>query len=262
MAKRPPTSTPPSFFASCGANEPARGGFSHGWPFGGVHSIAGNWHSAIILSIYSAVASRVRTIREIEIKLRITDLAAILGKIRGLGVRSSTRTFEQNTLYDTPESDFRRRGRLLRLRVETHVPYSSSSLRSHPMRRDQSHAILTSKLPAPNMRSARFKEKIETEVTVHDERVWRRAVHKLGLSEGFRYEKYRTSFTVGEVHLDLDETPVGNFLEVEGPPIEIDRIARRLGFRPRDYIRATYWDLYAAKCRRAARKPGNMLFAT
>ena len=113
----------------------------------------------------------------------------------------------------------------------------------------------------PDIRPPRFKEKLETEVVVYNPAAWRRAVQKLGLREGFRYEKYRTSFRFGGAHLDLDETPVGNFLEIEGPPAAIDRIARRLGFLPRDYIRATYWDLYVEDCRRGAAKPGNMLFS-
>jgi adenylate cyclase, class 2 len=207
------------------------------------------------------VAPRPRTIREIEIKLRINDLPAILGKIRGLAVRPHVRVFEQNVLYDTPESDFRRRGHVLRLRTETVAPNSSVTRYSREIRKNRSRAILTSKIPVPYMSAPRFKVKLETEVAVSNPSAWRRAVQKLGLSEGFRYEKYRTSFTLGGAHLDLDETPVGDFLEIEGRPAEIDRIAHRLGFSPRDYIRATYWDLYVAECRHAHRKPGNLLFS-
>jgi hypothetical protein len=53
---------------------------------------------------------------------------------------------------------------------------------------------------------------------------------------------------------------VGIFLELEGSPRAIDRAARSLGFSPRDYIRSTYWDLWAADCRRHNRFPKNMLF--
>jgi adenylate cyclase class 2 len=207
------------------------------------------------------VASRALTIREVEIKLRITDIAALLEKLRGLGGRPGVRIFEQNILYDTPDSDFRGRGQLLRLRIET--PAAGISLRrpSRPVRRGSSRGVLTAKIPAPDAKRPRFKEKIETEVIVPDAMAWQRAVQKLGLREGFRYEKYRTSFRFGGAHLALDETPVGVFLEIEGPPAAIDRIARRLGFSARAYIRATYWDLYVAYCRRARRKPRNMLFS-
>ena len=207
------------------------------------------------------MARRARTIREVEIKLRICDLAGLLQKLRGLGIRPRARIFEQNVLYDTPESDSRRRGQLLRLRIETPAPNSLAKHHSGELRRARSRAILTAKVPAPDIRPPRFKEKIETEVMVSDPADWRSAVQKLGLREGFRYEKYRTSFRFGGAHLDLDETSVGNFLEIEGPPAAIDRIARRLGFLPRYYIRATYWDLYVEDCRRRGRKTGNMLFS-
>jgi adenylate cyclase class 2 len=207
------------------------------------------------------VARRALTIREIEIKIRITDVTALLEKIRGLGVRPGVRIFERNILYDTPQSDFRGRGQLLRLRTETPVRGSSLHRPSGPVQYGSSRGVLTSKIPAPDAKRPRFKEKIETEVIVPDPVAWQRAVQKLGLREGFRYEKYRTRFRFGGAHLDLDETPVGVFLEIEGPPAAIDRIAGRLGFSSRDYIRATYWDLYVAYCRRTGRKPENMLFS-
>ncbi len=205
------------------------------------------------------MARRAHTIREVEIKLRIADLPALLQKLRGLGVRSGSRVLEQNVLYDTPESDFRRRGQLLRLRIETWAPRSAPQRRPYEFQRARSRAILTSKVPVHDIRPPRFKEKIETEVMVSNPAAWQRAVKKLGLREGFRYEKYRTSVRFSGAHLDLDETFVGNFLEIEGRPAAIDRIARRLGFLPRDYVRATYWDLYVEDCRRRGRKTGNML---
>ena len=206
------------------------------------------------------MARRVRTIREIEIKLRIADLPTLLRQIRRLGAVSLGRFFEQNILYDTPESDFRHRGRLLRLRIETPAPNRSAKYRKRPSRRAHSGAVLTSKVPVAAVRSRRYKEKLETEAIVSDPAAWRRAIKAMGLHEGFRYEKYRTSFRLSGAHLDLDETPVGVFLEIEGSPAAIDRVARSLGFAPRDYIRASYWDLYAADCRRRGGKIRNMLF--
>jgi adenylate cyclase, class 2 len=206
------------------------------------------------------VASRARTIREVEIKLRIADMPALLRRLRGLGCRPGVRIFEQNVLYDTQESDFRRRGQLLRLRIETPAPDASPRHVSKAFRPGKSRAILTSKVPVVDVQPPRFKEKFETEVIVRDPGAWRRAMQRLGLREGFRYEKYRTSFRFGGAHLDLDETPVGVFLEIEGAALAIDRVSKRLGFAQHDFIRATYWDLYAADCRRKGRKTGNMLF--
>jgi hypothetical protein len=51
------------------------------------------------------------------------------------------------------------------------------------------------------------------------------------------------------------------FLELEGQPKAIDRVARALRYTPADYIRGTYWDVYAADCHRRGREPKNMVFA-
>jgi len=61
------------------------------------------------------------------------------------------------------------------------------------------------------------------------------------------------------LHLDLDETSVGTVLELEGKPAAIDSAAKALGFSAKDYLRATYWDLYVEDCRRRGIKPKNML---
>ena len=60
--------------------------------------------------------------------------------------------------------------------------------------------------------------------------------------------------------IELDETPVGLYLELEGPVAAIDRGARLLGYDRKDYMTDTYGSLYLAACRRQGRKPGDMLF--
>ncbi|MGH9700197.1 MAG: class IV adenylate cyclase [Candidatus Acidiferrales bacterium] len=193
--------------------------------------------------------------RETEIKLAIYDLAAILDKIRTLRPRPLGRVFEQNTLYDTPSADLRRRGCLLRLRIETPAP-------SFSVLAGKRAAIITAKMPAPASARSPYKQNLETEMPLKKVSDWRSALAKLGFRPAFRYEKYRSTFLLRGLHLDLDETPAGIFLELEGAPRAIDRAARALGFRRRDYLRLTYWDLYAAECRRRGQHPRNMLFGS
>ncbi len=88
----------------------------------------------------------------------------------------------------------------------------------------------------------------------------REALTSLGFRPTFRYDKFRTTFRLPNLHLDLDETPAGTYLELEGAPKAIDRAAKALGFAKKDYLRATYWDLYVADCRRRGTNPKNMLF--
>jgi adenylate cyclase, class 2 len=199
-----------------------------------------------------------KTPTEIEVKLRIADLGRILARLKEIGAVSRGRVWEQNTLFDTPHSDFWRNGRLIRMRLETPAP-----TRGIPGGRPR--AALTAKSPAsakPRSSGPRYKERAEREVFLAAPSRFRRKLPGLGLRPGFRYEKFRTSFRYRSLHLDLDETPVGVFLEVEGEPQAIDRAAQALGFSARDYLRATYWDLYAADCRRRGIPPKDMLLPT
>src|ERR1700719_2420605 len=56
---------------------------------------------------------------EIEIKLHIENLSALRTLLKRLRAREITpRTYESNTLFDTPRQDLRRRGQLIRIRIE------------------------------------------------------------------------------------------------------------------------------------------------
>ncbi len=200
---------------------------------------------------------RQKTTPEIEIKLRITDQPAIKRKIIALGATPQPRVQEQNTLYDTPQSHLRQRHMLLRLRIETPAPHNNPTNKTE-------RVILTSKAPPPpqqNKKPSRYKIRAEREQVVpQSSRQYAKALTALGFRPTFRYHKFRTTFRLPNLHLDLDETPAGVFLELEGKPQAIDRAARALGFTKNAYLRATYWDLYVAACRRRGTKPKNMLF--
>jgi adenylate cyclase class 2 len=206
------------------------------------------------------VASR-RSNREIEIKLPFADLAALLGRLQRLRAVNLGRVFERNTLYDTPGADLRRAGCLLRLRIQT--PAGSSLVPP-----GAPSAVVTSKAPPPatpargRAAEARYKERLERELAVTHPNRWPHILETLGFRPAFRYEKYRTSLRLGRLHVDLDETPVGGFLELEGAPRAIETTARALGYTRRDYLCSTYWDLYAADCKRRGRAVGNMVFDT
>ena len=209
------------------------------------------------------------THRETEVKLAVNDVPAMVEKLRSVGLKPHGRVLEQNSLFDTDAEDLRHRRSLLRLRTETPAPAPFAPGGAKRM-------VLTAKSPAPSWprgrSESRYKENLEREVVLREspkrtdagrtllDRGWPFALGCLGLRSKFRYEKYRTSFHTRGIHVDLDETPVGAFLELEGSPEAIDRVARELGFAPRDYIRATYYDLYAAERRRKGRPIRHMRF--
>jgi adenylate cyclase, class 2 len=211
---------------------------------------------------------------ETEIKLRVEDVELFRRELGRLGARlvrrGSGRVHESNMLFDTAEEDLRRRGELLRIRRETQVGSNSKHVGTAVER-----VLVTLKRPVrsgPDVgkigsrpRRHKIREEIELEVT--DAPLMTRIFEALGMSGWFRYEKFRTTYRLPESRrwakgllIELDETPIGTFVELEGPPGAIDRAAKELGFGKRDYIVMNYLTLYRAECRRRGKEPGNMVF--
>jgi adenylate cyclase class 2 len=119
----------------------------------------------------------------------------------------------------------------------------------------------------PPLRPRRYESRREIETRVEDGVLLRELLKHLGLKQVFIYEKYRTIYAEGE-KADLhgqpqaayDETPIGNYLELEGPGKWIDAVAARLGYSPQDYITSTYLALYLDRCQEEGKKPDNMVF--
>jgi adenylate cyclase class IV len=207
-----------------------------------------------------------RTNREIEVKLRVADVPTMLSKLKNLGAHYESRVLERNTLYDTPDSDFRRRSALLRIRAEAPLPRAGLKSPNVTSCSALPRTILTSKAPAAlrSARDRRYKEKLERELVVHGPPTrWDRKLRSLGLRPGFRYDKIRSTFRLSRLPglaIELDETPAGTFIELEGLPRAIDRAARALGYSSRDYYCGSYWDVYVADCRCRGITPRNMVF--
>ena len=186
--------------------------------------------------------------RETEIKLLARDRKQVGKRLSQLGFKVlEARHFESNYLFDFPDLRLRRSGCLLRLRFAG---------REH---------LLTFK--GPPLRTRRYGSRREIETRVEDGVLLREVLKNLGLKQVFVYEKYRTTYAAGnraDFHglpqVAYDETPVGNYLELEGPEMWIDKVATRLGYSPKDYITSTYLALYFQKCREEGKKPGNMVF--
>jgi adenylate cyclase class 2 len=107
------------------------------------------------------------------------------------------------------------------------------------------------------------KNRPEIEMTLGSAETMARIFHQLGYEPAFRYEKFRTEFirpgSPGVV--TFDETPIGDFLELEGPAEWIDQTAEQLGFRRNEYILDSYGTLYVADCQRRGVQPTHMVFA-
>jgi CheY-like chemotaxis protein len=101
-------------------------------------------------------------------------------------------------------------------------------------------------LRARTLAGGLHKSREELETSAGDARTLELILARLGLVPSFRYEKFRTTFRALEEPgvLALDETPIGVFIELEGPAYWIDATALRMGFKTRDYVVASYAALY------------------
>jgi adenylate cyclase class 2 len=171
---------------------------------------------------------------ETEIKFRVDDLAAMAERLQSEGFRLETpRSFESNVLYDTPDRHLRARTEILRIR-------------SYAGRWTLTLKRLPPSGPALDSADARHKHRIETETGIADGDALAEVFLALGLVPAFRYEKWRTEWTDGDGHCVVDETPIGNYAELEGSPAWIDRTAARLGIDPTQYITLSYGRLFEA----------------
>jgi adenylate cyclase, class 2 len=165
---------------------------------------------------------------ETEIKLRMEGPDSARRAVTALGAtREGARHLEDNTLYDDARSSLYAGGRALRLRQA------------------DGRAILTYKGPRQE-RGDGVKSRPEIELEVSDGDAFHAILSALGYRKVFRYQKYRETYHWRDVEIVVDETPIGTFLEIEGPAATIHEAARALGRARADYIADSYAALFVA----------------
>ena len=185
--------------------------------------------------------------QEVEVKIAVQSAAKARGLLREKGFQvHKARVFEKNLVLDDAAGTVRQRNLLLRLRT------------------------------AGKRVTCTFKGK---EITGRHKRREEREFHPdnlddclavfagLGYHPTYVYEKYRTEYTQKKSGpngltgvVTVDETPIGVFLELEGPARWIDATAKELGFSRADYITASYAVLYTEWCREYDLPATNMVF--
>jgi adenylate cyclase class 2 len=180
---------------------------------------------------------------EIEIKFRVSNLDALIARLRELQLKEVTpRTHEMNVLFDLPGRPLRSRGDLLRLRK-----YGNSWVLTHKAKGRED--------------SGPHKTRVETETRVENGEKMEVILRTLHFEPCFRYEKFRAEWKDEHGHVVIDETPIGNFAEIEGPAEWIDSIASKLGVARGDYITETYAGLFFSWKRKTGSPAEEMTFA-
>jgi adenylate cyclase class 2 len=182
---------------------------------------------------------------EIELKFPVNEIEAFLERVGTLAFQLETpRTFESNTLYDTPDRSLKERRQLLRVRH-----YGARCTVTHKRMSDSGED------------GSRYKTRIETESIVEDGDALAEIFTRLGYGPVFRYEKYRTEWAVASGgHLVLDETPIGVYAELEGEPAWIDAMLAALGVDPASCLTESYGKLFLAWKEKTGSPAENLTF--
>jgi adenylate cyclase class 2 len=139
---------------------------------------------------------------ETELKLYVEDLAQVEARLRLLNATlKAPRVYERNIRYDDAAHRLSREFITLRLRQDT---------RARLTYKDGERQI-------GDLGTMRF----EAEVEVSDFDTMHLILEKLGFTPALVYEKYRTTYALGEAEITLDEMPYGHFIEIEGTPDSI-----------------------------------------
>jgi len=192
---------------------------------------------------------RARTDVEVEVKLRCDDIACLTEA--GLDLEAvHERHFEDNWVYELPDGKLRK-GQYLRIR---YTGNGDSTVRAR-----HGHGVLTYKGKARadgasqkgKNKGKKVREEIETTIGRPTKMV--KILNRLGLRRSFRYQKYRSVYRVTlddnrKLLAMFDETPIGNFLELEGDAEVIELVASRIGFKPDAYVADSYVEMQLARC--------------
>ena len=135
--------------------------------------------------------------RELEVKFYLSRSKELEERLIAQGGQlKEPRVHEINLRFDTPDLSLLNSGRLLRLRLD-------------------SRARVTYKGMGSIEGGARLRKELEFTVSNFD--TARALLEALGYEVYMMYEKYRTTYKLGNLEVVLDEMPYGGFAEIEGP---------------------------------------------
>lgn len=181
---------------------------------------------------------------EIEVKIAVANARRTRGLLRERGFAVlHARVFEQNIVLDDENGSVKGRNLLLRVR-----------------RAGKRITVTFKGKQVPGI----HKRREEREFQASDLDQCLAVFSGIGFAPTLRYEKYRTEFRRGEEPglVTLDETPIGVFMELEGPARWIDATAKDLGFSRNDYIGLSYVRLFEKWCAEHEVVSKNMSFSS
>lgn len=178
--------------------------------------------------------------QEIEVKFALADRQALVDRLVGAGAEQLFQeTFEDNMVLDR-RGELRTRGSLLRVR------------------KFGRYVLATYKGPVSFDGAVKTRDEVQTGLESFERAI--ALFDALGFRPVFRYQKFREVWRLGDVEVVLDRTPIGEYLEIEGPLDRIKAAAAGLGLDMERAIRHTYADLYRQARRTRPDLPEHMVF--
>lgn len=178
---------------------------------------------------------------ESELKIPVAGLEPVRRRLGAAGATCLHRAeLEINILFDTEHGKLVGSGRVLRVR------------------RVGGRAMLTFKGPATW--DGAVKQRPEHEVEITSLEIMTELLGALGYTPWMRYEKERESWLLGAVRIELDHTPMGDFVELEGPPGDLEASARSLDLDPALAVSQSYVGLWQCHRERHPELGRDMVF--
>ncbi len=166
---------------------------------------------------------------EREVKIPLDDADACARSLEAAGARAlEPRRLEDDRLFDDAAGSLAGADHVIRLRQK--IPLDGGGAGAG--------CVLTFKGPARIEAGHRVREEIETDVADADALVL--ILERLGLSSRFRYQKRRRLYEWEGALIAVDQTALGDFLEIEGSAEAIEDLAARLGHEPSEFLTASY----------------------
>lgn len=175
--------------------------------------------------------------REIEVKLRLADAAALRRTLNAHGAQRVRSERESNLILDSSSRQLRARGCGLRIRAAQPLDDAGAP-----------RVTLTFKGPRDSTWSTRgIRAREEIEIEVSDAEGLAALLARLGFSPVLCYEKRRETWRLDHAEIALDELPeLGWFVEIEVPDSDaLDAMRTRLGLDQAAIVFETYPELTA-----------------
>ncbi|MDB5057362.1 MAG: putative adenylate cyclase [Chloroflexi bacterium] len=148
---------------------------------------------------------------EREVKIRVSDLAALRPRLEAMGATRTGEEHEINHILDTADGSLQRRSEVLRVRRAGKSTFTWKGIAA-----DQD----------PYGHKAR--EELEVEIVADGAETLLAILGKLGYNEVIRYTKHRETWRWQSVEIALDRLDFGNFIEIEGEAAIIQDALHRL----------------------------------